>query len=197
MEHYQKEKLTIDIVKANVFTILILIPISLLYVAPYYLLHKGDSTIINFKSFLESITINFGIAGIPLFILLISAMGIIAHELIHGIVWSRYSKRGLKSIKFGFLWKILTPYCHCKEPLLLKNYIIGVIMPAIILGLLPAIYAIIFGNLGFLIFGIFFTMVAGGDFLIINLLRNEERNSLVADHPSEAGCYIYRIKKDK
>ena len=35
-----------------------------------------------------------------------------------------------------------------------------------------------------------------GDFLIINLLRKENKDDFVEDHPSEAGCYIYRkIKK--
>ena len=118
--------------------------------------------------------------------------GIIIHELIHGLVWSIYAKNGFRSIKFGVIWKMLTPYCHCKEPLLVKHYIIGAIMPAIILGFLPALYAMIVGDFGWLIFGIFFTMAAAGDFLIIDLLRKENRNDLVQDHPSEAGCYIYR-----
>jgi hypothetical protein len=73
-----------------------------------------------------------------------------------------------------------------------KHYIIGAITPAIILGLLPAIYAIFTGNIGFLVFGIFFTMAALGDFMIINLLIKENMNSFVLDHPSEAGCFIYR-----
>jgi catechol 2,3-dioxygenase-like lactoylglutathione lyase family enzyme len=37
-----------------------------------------------------------------------------------------------------------------------------------------------------------FTMAAGGDFLIINLIRKEKSSALVQDHPTEAGCYIYR-----
>ena len=65
-------------------------------------------------------------------------------------------------------------------------------MPSIILGLLPAIVAIYIGNFGLLLFGIFFTMAACGDFLVINLLRKENMKSFVQDHPSEAGCYIYR-----
>ena len=87
---------------------------------------------------------------------------------------------------------MVTPYCHCKEPLIVKHYIIGAITPAIILGFLPAVYSILTGNIGFLFFGIFFTMAALGDFMIINLLRKENLNSFVLDHPSEAGCFIYR-----
>jgi hypothetical protein len=53
------------------------------------------------------------------------------------------------------------------------------------------------GNIGLLIFGILFTMAAGGDFLVINLIRKENMNDLVQDHPSEAGCYIYRKTEEK
>jgi hypothetical protein len=119
-------------------------------------------------------------------------LGIIVHELIHGITWAKFADNGFKSIKFGVLWKMLTPYCHCKEPLTVRQYTIGAIAPAIILGFLPAIIAILTGNLGLLIFGIFFTMAAGGDFLIVNMISKENKDDLVQDHPSEAGCYIYR-----
>ncbi len=119
-------------------------------------------------------------------------LGIVLHELIHGITWAKFAKKGFKSIKFGILWKMLTPYCYCEETLNVRQYIIGAITPAIIMGIIPAVIAIVIGNLGLLIFGMFFTMAAGGDFLIINLIRKESSSDLVQDHPSEAGCYIYR-----
>jgi hypothetical protein len=31
-----------------------------------------------------------------------------------------------------------------------------------------------------------------GDFMIIFMLLKRKQNSLVLDHPSEVGCYIYR-----
>jgi hypothetical protein len=43
------------------------------------------------------------------FIVLIATIGIILHELIHGITWAKYTKDGFKSIRFGVLWKFLTP----------------------------------------------------------------------------------------
>jgi len=92
---------------------------------------------------------------------------------------------------------MFTPYCHCKEPLKVKHYIFGAIAPAIILGIIPSVLAILIGNLKLLIFGIFFTMAAGGDILMINLIRKENMNDLVLDHPSEVGCYIYRKQIEK
>ena len=119
-------------------------------------------------------------------------LGIAVHELIHGIAWAIFAKNGFKSMKFGVMWKLLTPYCHCKDALKVKEYIFGAIAPAILLGILPAIVAIFNGSISLLIFGMFFTMAACGDFLIINLIRKENWDDLVEDHPTEAGCYIYR-----
>lgn len=190
LDGLKKEMLIIDLVKANIFALFSMIPIVLIYGIPYYLIWSKNFTLVSFREIIRN---NYtGIFSGTFSILLIMILGIVVHELIHGITWARFTKNGHKSIKFGVLWKMLTPYCHCKEPLLVKHYIIGAIMPAIILGFLPAIYSILTGNIGFLIFGIFFTMAALGDFMIIYLLRKENRNSFVLDHPSEAGCFVYR-----
>jgi len=188
LENYKKEKLTIDLVWANIFGILILIPIVIIFGLPYYFLWNPK---MDLKTLIDGLMPQ-DIAFIGLYIFGGLILGIIVHELIHGITWARFSKNGFKSIKFGVLWKMLTPYCHCKEPLKVRQYIIGAITPAIILGFIPSILAIIIGNFGLLIFGMFFTMAAGGDFLIINSIRKENKDDLVQDHPSEAGCFIYR-----
>ena len=188
LENYKKEKLTIDLVWANVFGVLILIPIGLLFGLPFYFIWKPQ---LDIKQYLDSTgPLGAGLGFLLIFGILI--LGIVLHELIHGIIWAKFAKEGFKSIKFGVLWEMLTPYCHCKEALNVRQYIIGAIAPAIILGIIPAIIAIMTGNLGLLIFGMLFTMAAGGDFLIINLIRKESSSDLVQEHPSEAGCFIYR-----
>lgn len=182
LENYKKEKITINIIKANILVVLMIIPTFLIFGLPYYLIW-GYKIIIPSHSQLIGEIIIFFIAMI---------IGIIIHELIHGLVWAKYAKHGLHSIKFGVIWKLLTPYCHCKEPLSVKHYILGLIMPAIVLGILPSLIAIIIGNIPILLFGMVFTLCAGGDFLVINLLRKEDKNDFAEDHPSEAGCYVYR-----
>lgn len=188
LENYKQERLTINLVWANVFAILIIIPVVLIFGFPYYFIWKPE---INLTEILDSL----GPQGVFIrffFFTAIVIIGIIAHELIHGITWARYTEKGFKSIKFGVMWKMLTPYCHCKEPLKVGQYIAGAIAPAILLGILPSIVGVIAGHLGMLVFGIFFTISAGGDFLMINLIRKENKNDYVQDHPSEIGCYIYR-----
>ncbi len=188
LENYKKEKLTIDLVWANKFGILLLIPIGLIFGLPFYLIWKPQLDIKQYLNSVEPQEVGLGF----LLIIGIMILGIVLHELIHGITWAKFAKKGFKSIKFGVVRKMLTPYCYCKEALNVRQYIIGAITPAIIMGIIPAVIAIVIGNLGLLIFGMFFTMAAGGDFLIINLIRKECSSDLVQDHPSEAGCYIYR-----
>lgn len=191
LEERSVEKLTIDIVWANIFGLIMLIPTIAIFGIPYYLI--WGNPLVDFKQLFSNYSFGFiGSFAVAVYLILIA--GIILHELIHGIVWSRYAKQGFKSIKFGVLWSLLTPYCHCKEPLKVKHYIYGAIMPALILGLLPTILSIAIGNIALFLFGVFFIMAAAGDILTINLLRKEDMDSLVQDHPSEAGCYIFRKK---
>lgn len=181
---YEKVLKIIDIVKANNIGLKLLIPTILIYGLPFYLIWKDS---ISFKDLFSA-----GSGWVFLKWLTIFLAGIVAHELVHGITWALFAKKGFRSIKFGILWKYITPYCHCKEPLQIRHYLIGAITPFIFVGLLPAVYAIITGSINWLLFGIFYTVGAVGDFLIIKLLLPEKRNDYALDHPSEAGCYVYR-----
>jgi hypothetical protein len=123
---------------------------------------------------------------VPLF-----AVGIILHELIHGVSWMLAAQLPFSNMKFGFQRTTLTPYAHCTVPIKKTAYIIGTLMPAIVLGVIPFMIAVVSGNGWMLIFGILFTFAAAGDFLIVWLIRSVGWKALVEDHPENAGCYVY------
>ena len=181
-KNYKKEKITISLLWANIFSLLLLIPVTLAYALPFYWIWGNE---VQFIELCHSLLDNLGIA------LVCFILGIVAHELIHGLVFAKYTKNGFKSIKFGIM-KMMTPYCHCKEPLKVNQFITGGLMPSIILGLIPAILGIILGNMGLILFGIVFTVSGAGDFLFVYYLRNEKSYYFVEDHPSEAAFYIYK-----
>ncbi|MDR1652147.1 MAG: DUF3267 domain-containing protein [Prevotellaceae bacterium] len=191
-ENCQKDLLIINVLSANLWGIAFAIPTALIFGLPFYFIWKnigGFAFPAIFSNTSVNILVNTGIY------VLAFVVGIVLHELIHGIVWAKYASRGWKSIKLGIMWdKLCSPYCHCSEPLQVRHYITGAIMPMLILGVLPAITAIIIGNGFLLVFGIIFTIAAIGDLMIINLLRKENATDWVQDHPSEAGCWIYRSK---
>ena len=193
-DDYIKEKQSIDILKANKFGIRLLLTISVISIVLFYLFWHAS-----FIERLKGLVDVDGLADVFWGILLVLGIlfgGIILHELIHGLFWAMFTKNGFRSIKFGILRQYITPYCHSKEPLRVWQYIVGAIMPAIFLGIVPLFLALVYGSLHWLFFGIFFTAAAGGDFLMIKLLLKEKMNDRVQDHPSEAGFYMFREKTD-
>lgn len=191
LENFKKEKKTIALAKANVYGFLLLIPITLIYLTPFYFRWEEKLTLDAFNN----LFVDFGVAtGIftGLLFLLVVMVGVVCHELIHGITWAKFAKKGFKSIKFGILKEMLTPYCHCREPLKLRQYLLGAMMPGLVMGVLPWLISLLVGSVPLLVFAIFFTMTAMGDLMIVQLIFKEDPNSYVLDHPSEAGCYVYR-----
>lgn len=191
LENRNKELIIIDIVKANINAVLFLIPVLIIYVSAFYLLWDEKFTIEYFHNLLN----NSGITAIgfnSIIFIITMLIGVVAHELLHGITWSLFTKKAWKSIHFGFKWQMLTPYCHCSEPLLLKHYVLGAAMPGIVLGIAPFIISLATGSMAILAFSVFFTLAAIGDFMIIYFLRNTNKNALIQDHETEAGCWVYK-----
>jgi hypothetical protein len=48
----------------------------------------------------------------------------------------------------------------------------------------------LFGNLWLVLLGGLFILAAGGDFLILWSIRGVDKDALVEDHPTRAGCYV-------
>ena len=190
MEDTQKAERTISINKANIYSFLMLIPIIIVFGLPYFLVWRDKFSLAQLANILENTASTNLIFG-PFIFVLVMIVGIIIHELIHGITWGAFAKRGFKSIKFGIFWQMLTPYCHCKEPLKVRPYITGAIMPGIMLGFLPSIMAIINGSFLLLLFGVIFTMAAAGDFMMVAMLLKEDKDNWIEDHPSELGFYVH------
>ncbi len=181
VEGRNRRKVAIDLMKANIFAVVIMCVVGIVLVALFFLIWHDRRPI---SGLLGNMSTN-----IVLFLGLI--VGIAVHELIHGITWACFAQRGWKSISFGIIWKYLTPYCHCDEPMRIRPYQLACLMPGFVLGVIPSVFALFIGNLPLLLWGIFFIAAAAGDIWMAWLLTKENPNSLVLDHPSEAGFYIY------
>ena len=178
-------KVTINIMKANVFAVVLMLVSAIVLVVPYILIWRGQWSTDNVKSFFDTLPLHSG-----LFLILL-VVGIVVHELIHGITWACFAPSGWRSISFGVMWKMLTPYCHCNEPMRPRPYIIGALMPLVVLGIIPAVICLISGSLFLLVWSIIFIAAAGGDIWMAWLLAKESPDCTVLDHPSEAGFYVF------
>lgn len=175
----KERKVTISMAWANVFSIILLIVAAVVMIVVYRLLwgdfHFGDG-----DRLMRDVVLLVALFG-----------GIVVHELIHGLTWALYAKQGWKSISFGVMWKILTPYCHCSEPLVLWHYIVGTLMPLVVLGIVPLVLGLAIGSFLVALYGVVFISTACGDILLVWKLRHEKASSTVLDHPTEAGCVVY------
>ncbi|MDD3190033.1 MAG: DUF3267 domain-containing protein [Fermentimonas sp.] len=178
LDHYIKEKKTIDIYKASKLAVILFIVSLILFGLPFYFIWQPETV--------------FSWYSILIFTMLF-IVGIVLHELIHGLFFGLFAEGGFRSIRFGVLWEYLTPYCHCNEPLKLRHYMIGAVMPAILIGIIPAIVSLFNGSLMLLVLGVIFISAAAGDFMVMWILRKENMESYIEDHPSEPGCFIYRV----
>jgi len=176
IENYTKRDVTFSLWVANLYAILIAIPIFVILYFTYYFI--WGKLVIPF---------HFPYWAFYLF-------GVVLHELIHGIFAIKFSSNGIKSVRFGITWKLLTPYCHCKEALSVKKYRIVLLSPLFILGILPLIIGLLLNHHGVYFFGMLFTIAAGGDLLIFWKLRKENENTLVLDSPDKCGCEIYEAQ---
>jgi hypothetical protein len=187
---HNEEEVTITAKNLNMKALQLMLPLVIITFVPYYLIWRDYFSIDSIRAFIQSTKSWNGYGTIVILMVLLA--GIVVHELIHGFTWAIFSKNGFRSIRFGIIWKELTPYCHCTQPMPVLHYRIGTFMPALVLGLLPTFVSYVTGNFWCAVFGAVFTAAAAGDFMILNILKNENGNDLVRDHPEKVGYYIYR-----
>lgn len=170
-----KRDLSVSLAQANVIVLFITLPVVILQFALFLLLHGTE-----------------GLKPVESTALLIIAvlLGIVIHELIHGLSWVVFGRKPFSSIKFGFQWKTFTPYAHLKEPVEINAYRLGAFLPGFILGILPYILSLVTGNADLFWFSLVHTSAAGGDWLVLWLLRKVKAGVQVEDHPTNAGCYV-------
>ncbi|MBE6053628.1 MAG: DUF3267 domain-containing protein [Clostridium sartagoforme] len=178
-EGYKAEVSYISVLKANIMAFLTAGPFAVLIFGAYSKLWNGI--------YLE---IKSPYSLILAWVLLV--LSIPVHEFLHGFTWRFFCKEGWKSIKFGVLWSKLTPYCHCKEPLNVNKYLIALLMPFFILGIVTGILAIILESPVMLFFSAFSILGAGGDTTIaLKILKYRKRDIVILDHPTECGFVAF------
>lgn len=170
-----KRDLSVSMARANVIVLFISIPLIILQFALYNALHGTQKMEPSW-----SITV----------LIAVIVLGIVVHELIHGVTWAIVGRRPLSAVKFGFQWKTITPYAHLTEPVEVNVYRTATFMPGFLLGILTYILSLLSADGNLFWFSLVHTSAAGGDFVILWLIRNVKAGMQVEDHPTNAGCYV-------
>ncbi|MBR2999874.1 MAG: DUF3267 domain-containing protein [Oscillospiraceae bacterium] len=177
---YTRNDRTIDLGKANLILGIVSIPVFLIGVMLFFFASDSPDFDMGLRNSL---------------ILLVSIVVLtVVHELIHGATWSIFSENHWKDIDFGFIVRTMNPYCTCCQPLEKGQYILGALMPLVLLGIIPTVIAYITSSFVLLLIGLTMILSAGGDImLVLKLLsfQTDAKESMIYDHPTEAGCIVF------
>lgn len=179
-EGYVRRDLTVGLVAANVLSVPVMVPFMGLALWGIRLsVPQWEMTFTPWE-------------GVAVLILIVAL--VVLHELIHGLTWGSFAKNHFKSIDFGVIWSMLTPYCTCTEPLTRWQYLLGMLMPTLILGFGITAAACVLHSPFWWGLGELMILSGGGDFLVFyKLLFHKSRGTeeQYCDHPYECGGVVF------
>ncbi len=163
--------------QAQLRAVVLLIPIALLSLAPYFALWG-----------LPEDPFPTSVAATVLFLLAFVA-GTALHEALHGLghVWGEAS---WSNVQFGMHWGALTPFARCPLPSRARSYRLAVALPGLVLGVLPLAAGLWTGHWLTTFYGFLMLVAAAGDLLVLWILRGVPSGAWVQDHPEEVGCIV-------
>jgi hypothetical protein len=181
-EGYIGKECTISILKANIYSVVAGVPLAVLCSALFFYVYSNVTFILSLWDIL--IFIGCFIISVAL------------HEILHGLGWSVFCRKGWRSIHIGVIWSKLTPYCCCLEPLPFGPYLFGGLMPLILLGAGTFIAALLTGSLLWFALSILNIFSAGGD-IVIALMLLRHKNARIVDHPTKCGFWSFSRRQSQ
>lgn len=176
---YRRVDLVVDVVQANVMAVVVMLPFLAAAAVLFFALNPVGEVYIPFS-------------GMALWLLAFLVL-VVLHEAIHGLTWGLMAPHGFKAIAFGVIWQMLTPYCTCNDGLKRWQYLMGGLMPTLILGFGLAGLATAQGSLWLFSLAEVMILGGGGDFLVVfKMLRHPQKDGAVYyDHPYECGLVVF------
>ena len=125
-------------------------------------------------------------------------VGLVVHELLHGLGFVRFGGGRWKDLKFGVKLRYLAAYATIDSPLTASAYRRTTALPGVVLGIIPLLAGIALGNGWLLLYGYFNVLFAAGDLTILWMVRNVDGSAKVIDHTHRAGCWVLNdeVKED-
>ena len=176
---YRRVDLVVDVVQANVMAVVVMLPFLVAAAVLFFALNPVGEVYIP-------------LSGMALWLLAFLVL-VVLHEAIHGLTWGLMAPHGFKAIAFGVIWQMLTPYCTCNDGLKRWQYLLGGLMPTLILGFGLAGLATAQGSLWLFSLAEVMILGGGGDFLVVfKMLRHPQKDGAVYyDHPYECGLVVF------
>jgi fumarate reductase subunit D len=176
---------TISFFWANVVALMLFPLAYLLFFVPYGLLWGSGPG--------EQIFTFTWPAAIGILVLLLVSIGV--HEWIHGMAYVRIGRVAKTAVSYGFSWKGMAPYAHCKAPMRASAYRMAVLLPGLLLGIVPGLIGVVTGIWWLLLYGTMMLVAAGGDTAVLLAMNHVPGDAMVLDHPRKAGCLVIQNRE--
>jgi hypothetical protein len=167
---------TISPVRANLVALALTPLVVAVFFVPFGLLWGGASL----QAVLDRLVS-------PFLLVLVVSVGV--HEVLHGVGCTLVGRVPWREVRFGF--KGLVVYAHCRVPMTALAYRVSVALPGLVLGVLPGLMGLIWGNGWLTVYGALMSIAALGDWIVLWLIRSVARETRVQDHPRAPGCIVY------
>ena len=177
-QNFVCRNLTVSIMWANILSIIVMI----FMVALGYGLYHHVNTRLDFARF------DF-LSFIVVFVVLVAV-----HEGIHAICWCVFSPNHYRDVEFGIMKPSMSPYAACLAPLKKWQYIVGVMMPMSVLGVIPYVVGIMIAKPFVVLMGAAMIAIASGDMMICARVigyKSDSLDTVYMDHPTEAGGVVF------
>lgn len=175
--NYKKQLIKFDTAKIiNLSLLMFLIPLIISSLLNILVFGSNKTTGIWYVDF-----IIYVISGVMLIVL---------HELLHALGFIVFGKASTKEVKFGVAPKQGMVFCTCSKPMPAKAYLLALVIPVIVTGIIPLIIVTIVGNFFWIV--LFSIMVSGGagDLVMLNRVRKHNKEQLIMDHPKAPAYYL-------
>lgn len=121
-------------------------------------------------------------------LLLVLGAGLFVHEVVHLAGYRLFGGVPLRALRLRFGGVPLAPQVACPVTIPAGAYRRMLLLPALLLGVLPALVAIVAGWWFLLIWGMWLLVAAGGDLAGLWAIRGLPDAAPVRAHPTRLGC---------
>lgn len=177
---YKRRCITLDLFLSSLIAMVASVPFMAIVSLLYYL--RNGNSFFNPKLFPNIIII-------PVVVALM-----IVHELVHGLFYGLFTGNHWGNVILGVQWKTLTPFCTCCEPITINQYILMLLAPTMLLGLLPGLFSILMANSFLFIVSQCMLVMSGSDLLFavrLMFLKTSGDDVLIVAHPTKSGFYCF------
>lgn len=118
------------------------------------------------------------------------------HELLHALAFMLFGHRSWSAFKFGWHWRQLVAYCHCRQPVTIRAFRYGALAPLATLGSLTILATLLYPAIWLAVAAATHLAGCAGDVWVFASSRQFPDNFLFSDFPDKIGGQVFQPAQD-